>query len=120
MNIVILTGRLTRDPETRTTQAGNTVTRYGLAVDRRFKREGEPTADFFNCVAFGKAAEFADKYLQKGTKIAITGRLNQNSYEDRDGKKVSTVDVIVEQHEFCESKKKDDFMQIDEKLPFEV
>ena len=103
MNKVILIGRLTRDVETR--YSGETaVSRYSLAVDRKFKREGEPTADFINCVAFGKSGEFAEKYLRKGMKIAVTGRIQTGSYTDKDGKKVYTTDVIVEEHEFCESK----------------
>lgn len=104
MNKVILIGRLTRDPEVR--EAGNTtMARYSLAVDRRFKREGdEQTADFINCVVFGKGAEFAEKYLKKGTKIAVTGRLQTGSYVNKDGVKVNTTDVIVEEQEFAESK----------------
>ena len=107
MNKVILMGRLTRDPEIRTTGGENamTVARYSLAVDRRFKRDGEQTADFINCVCFGKTAEFADKYLHKGTKIAVTGRIQTGSYTNQDGQKVYTTDVIVEEHEFCESAK---------------
>ena len=103
MNKVILMGRLTREVETR--YSGETaVSRYSLAVDRKYKREGEPTADFINCVAFGKNAEFAEKYLKKGMKIAVTGRIQTGSYTDKDGKKVYTTDVIVEEHEFAESK----------------
>ena len=103
MNKVILMGRLTREVETR--YSGETaVSRYSLAVDRKFKREGEPTADFINCVAFGKSGEFAEKYLRKGMKIAVTGRIQTGSYTDKDGKKVYTTDVIVEEHEFAESK----------------
>ena len=103
MNKVILIGRLTKDVETR--YSGETaVSRYSLAVDRKFKREGEQTADFINCVAFGKSGEFAEKYLKKGMKIAVTGRIQTGSYTDKDGKKVYTTDVIVEEHEFCESK----------------
>ena len=102
MNKVILIGRLTRDPEVRTGEM--TIARYSLAVDRRFKREGEPTADFINCVAFGKAGEFAEKYFKKGTKIAVTGRLQIGSYVNKDGQKVPTADIIVEEQEFAESK----------------
>ena len=103
MNKAILIGRLTRDVETR--YSGETaISRYSLAVDRKYKREGEPTADFINCVAFGKSGEFAEKYLKKGMKIAVTGRIQTGSYTDKDGKKVYTTDVIVEEHEFCESK----------------
>lgn len=106
MNKVILMGRLTRDPEVRYSQ-GNTPTaiaRYALAVDRKFKKDGEPTADFINCVAFGKSGEFAEKYLHQGMKIAVTGRIQTGNYTNKDGQKVYTTDVIVEEHEFCESK----------------
>ena len=106
MNKVILMGRLTRDPEVRYSQGENAsaVARYSLAVDRRFRRDGEPTADFINCVAFGRAAEFAERYLRQGTKIAVTGRIQTGSYTNRDGVKVYTTDVIVEEQEFAESK----------------
>lgn len=106
MNKVILVGRLTRDPDVRHTGEGNSmaVARYTLAVDRRFKREGEPTADFINCVAFGKSAEFVDKYLHKGTKMVVSGRLQTSSYTNKDGQKVYTTDVIIEEQEFAESK----------------
>ena len=106
MNKVILMGRLTRDPEVRYSQGENAsaVARYSLAVDRRFKRDGEPTADFINCVAFGRAAEFAERYLRQGTKIAVTGRIQTGSYTNKDGVKVYTTDVIVEEQEFAESK----------------
>ena len=106
MNKVILMGRLCADPEVRYSQNQNqtAVARYRLAVDRRFKREGEQTADFISCVAFGKAAEFAEKYLRQGTKIAITGRIQTGSYTNKDGQKVYTTDVIVEDQEFAESK----------------
>ncbi|MBP3462095.1 MAG: single-stranded DNA-binding protein, partial [Tyzzerella sp.] len=102
MNKVILMGRLTRDPEVRYSQGENAtaVARYSLAVDRRFRREGEPTADFINCVAFGRAAEFAERYLRQGTKIAITGRIQTGSYTNRDGVKVYTTDIVVEEQEF--------------------
>lgn len=137
MNKVILIGRLTKDPETRYSQGQSStcIARYSLAVDRQFKRDGEQTADFLNCVAFGKQGEFAEKYLKKGTKIAVTGRIQTGSYTDKDGKKVYTTDVVVENHEFVESKKESDqspqaspfgsfdgFMSIpdgiDEELPF--
>lgn len=106
MNKVILMGRLTRDPEVRysTGENATAIARYSLAVDRRFKRDGEPTADFINCVVFGKGAEFAEKYLQKGTKIAVVGRIQTGSYTNKDGVKVYTTDVIVEEQEFAESK----------------
>lgn len=104
MNKVILIGRLTRDPEVRNS-GDMTIGRYTLAVDRRFKRDGdEQTADFINCVAFGKAGEFAEKYLRKGTKIAVVGRIQTGSYTNKDGVKVFTTDVIVEEQEFAESK----------------
>ncbi len=138
MNKVILMGRLCADPEVRYSQNQNqtAVARYRLAVDRRFKREGEQTADFISCVAFGKAAEFAEKYLRQGTKIAITGRIQTDSYTNREGQKVYTTDVVVEEQEFAESKgasgniegsapqatDPDGFMSlpdgIDEELPF--
>lgn len=106
MNKVILIGRLTRDPEVRYSQGDNSlaIARYSLAVDRRFKRPGEADADFINCVTFGKAAEFAEKYLKQGTKIAVTGRIQTGSYTNKDGQKVYTTDVVVEEHEFAESK----------------
>lgn len=99
-------GRLTRDPEVRYTQGENStaVARYTLAVDRKFKREGDQTADFINCVAFGKNGEFAEKYMHKGTKICIIGRIQTGSYTNKDGVKVYTTDVVVEEHEFVESK----------------
>ena len=138
MNKVILMGRLTRDPEVRYTQGDNAmaIARYSLAVDRRFKRDGEPDADFINCVAFGKSGEFAEKYFRKGTKIAVVGRIQTGSYTNKDGQKVYTTDVVVEEQEFAESKnsgssdnnqsapanKNTDFMNIpdgiDEELPF--
>ena len=106
MNKVILMGRLTRDPEVRYSQGANSlaIARYTLAVDRRFRREGEPTADFIGCVAFGKQAEFAERYLRQGVKIAVTGRIQTGSYTNRDGQKVYTTDVVVEEQEFAESK----------------
>lgn len=106
MNKVILMGRLTRDPDVRYSAGENAtaVARYTLAVDRRFKRDGEATADFIGCVAFGRQAEFAEKYLRQGTKIAISGRIQTGSYTNRDGQKVYTTDVVVEDQEFAESK----------------
>lgn len=106
MNRVILMGRLTRDPDVRYTAGENQtcVARYTLAVDRRFKREGEQSADFISCVVFGKGAEFTDKYLRQGTKIAVTGRIQTGSYTNKDGQKVYTTDVVVEEQEFAESK----------------
>lgn len=106
MNKVILMGRLTRDPEVRYSQGDNpiAIARYTLAVDRRYKRDGEQTADFVGCVAFGKAGEFAEKYLHKGTKMTIVGRIQTGSYTNQDGNKVYTTDVVVEEQEFAESK----------------
>lgn len=106
MNKVILMGRLTKDPEISYAQnANNTcIARYTLAVDRRFKQEGGQEADFPSCVVFGKGAEFAEKYLHKGIKIVITGRLETGSYTNKDGVKVYTTTVIVEEQEFAESK----------------
>lgn len=103
MNKVILIGRLTREPETR--YSGETaISRYSLAVERKYKKDGEQTADFINCVAFGKNGEFAEKYLKKGMKIAVTGRIQTGSYTNKENQKVYTTDIIVEEHEFCESK----------------
>lgn len=106
MNKVILMGRLTRDPEVRYSAGNNSmaVARYTLAVDRRFRRDGENNTDFIGCVAFGKSAEFAEKYLRQGTKIIVTGRIQTGSYTNRDGQKVYTTDVVVEDQEFAESK----------------
>ena len=105
MNKVILMGRLTRDPEVRYGGANNTaVARYTLAVDRRFKRDGDETADFISCVSFGKAAEFTEKYLRQGVKLAVTGRIQTGSYTNKDGVRVYTTDVVVEEQEFAESK----------------
>ena len=106
MNKVILMGRLTRDPEVRYGAGENStaVARYTIAVDRRFKRDGEQNADFIGCVAFGRIAEFAEKYLRQGTKIVLTGRIQTGSYTNRDGQKVYTTDIVVEEQEFAESK----------------
>lgn len=107
MNKVILMGRLTRDPEVRYSQGENAtaIARYTLAVDRRFNRNNEEqTADFINCVAFGRAGEFAEKYFRKGTKIAVTGRIQTGSYTNKDGVKVYTTDIVIEEQEFAESK----------------
>ena len=106
MNKVIIMGRLTKDPETR--QAGETtVTRFSVAVDRKYKADGQPTADFPSCVAFGKTAEFISKYFKQGMKIALEGRIQTGSYE-KDGVKHYTTDVIAESVEFAESKKVDE------------
>ncbi len=106
MNKVILMGRLTRDPDVRYSQGASAmaIARYTMAVDRRFKREGEQTADFISCVTFGKSAEFAEKYLKKGTKICVTGRIQTGSYTNKDGQKVYTTEVVVEEHEFAEGR----------------
>lgn len=106
MNKVILMGRLTRDPEIRYSQNGNqmAIARFSIAVDRRFKREGEPDADFFNCTAFGKQAEFVERYLHKGTKILTCGRIQNDNYTNKDGQMVYSVRVMVDEIEFAESK----------------
>lgn len=105
MNKVILMGRLTRDPEVRYSNGGATVARFSLAVDRKFKQEGdEQTADFINCVSFGKTAEFIEKYFFKGYKMVLEGRIQTGSYINQEGQKVYTTDVVVEQVEFAESK----------------
>ena len=106
MNKVILMGRLTRDPEVRYSQGENSmaIARYTIAVDRRGVKEGQQTADFINCVTFSKGAEFAEKYLRKGTKIAVEGRIQTGSYTNKDGQKVYTTEVVVEESEFAESK----------------
>ena len=136
MNKVILMGRLTRDPEVRYSAGENSmaIARYTLAVDRRFKRDGEATADFIGCVAFGRQAEFAEKYFRQGMRVSISGRIQTGSYTNKDGVKVYTTEVIVEEQEFAESKAEsrgnspaeaaagDGFMNIpdgiDEELPF--
>ncbi len=106
MNKVILMGRLTRDPDIRYSagENGMQVARYTLAVDRRFRRQEGQQADFISCVVFGKGAEFAEKYLHKGVKIAVTGRIQTGSYTNREGVKVYTTDVVVEEQEFAESR----------------
>lgn len=131
MNKVILIGRLTKNAEERNNST-TTVTRFNVAVDRAYKKEGEPTADFISCVAFGKTAEFISKYFSKGSKIVIEGEWRTGSYTNKDGQKVYTNDCIVNRVEFAESKKaesttaptapNDDFMSIpgdiDELVPF--
>ncbi len=107
MNKVILMGRLTRDPEVRYSQGeqATAIARYTIAVDRRFRRDGDQqTADFIGCVAFGRAGEFAEKYFRKGTKVLVTGRIQTGSYTNKDGQRVYTTDVVVEEQEFAESK----------------
>lgn len=134
MNKTLLIGRTTKDPDIRYTQSEQpmTIARFNLAVDRRFKKEGEQSADFISCVAFGKTAEFIEKYVFKGTKIAVEGRIQTGSYTNNDGNKVYTTEVVVEQVEFAGSKTEsksaakesnDDFMNVadgldDEGLPF--
>ena len=137
MNQVCLVGRLTNDPEIRYTQGENSmaIARYTLAVDRRYKKDGEPTADFIRCVAFGKNAEFAEKFMSKGRRFGITGSIQTGSYQNKDGQTVYTTDIIVNSQDFCDSKQdgggfgggasadSDGFMNIpdgveDEGLPF--
>lgn len=140
MNKVILMGRLTRDAEIRYSQGENSmaIARFSLAVDRRFRKDGEQGADFINCIAFGKTAEFFERFGRKGTKFLIEGRIQTGSYTNKDGQKVYTTDVVVENTEFAESKSNnqsgnssqnnsmpssdDGFMNIpdgiDEELPF--
>lgn len=132
MNNVVLMGRFTRDPEVRYSDDGTAIAKFSLAVDRRFKRDGGPTADFINCTAFGRTAEFIEHYFHQGMRTTLQGRIQTGSYTNKDGIKVYTTDVIVEQIEFAESKKdsgseaqkpgSDGFMNIpdgiDEELPF--
>lgn len=136
MNKVILMGRLTRDPEIRYSQSDTptAVGRYTLAVNRRFKKEGVQEADFINCVAFGKSVEFAEKYFRQGMRVAVCGRIQTGSYVNKDGVKVYTTDVVIEEQDFADSKNSnngnnvpapvdgDGFMNIpegiDEELPF--
>lgn len=131
MNKVILIGRLTKDVETRYSN-DMAISRYTLAVERKFKREGEADADFINCVVFGKSGEFAEKYFSKGMKVAVTGRIQTGSYTDKEsGRTVYTTDIVVEEQEFCESKKEqerpsvsrnsgDEFMNIPDSLEDEL
>ena len=104
MNKVILIGRLVADPEVRNTQTGTAVASYRMAVDRQRKKEGQPDADFISCVVWDKGAEFASRYLHKGIKIAVEGRIQTRTYDGNDGKKVYITEVVVERQEFCESK----------------
>lgn len=106
MNKVILLGRLVREPETRYGGANDSmaVCRYTLAVDKKFKKDGEATADFINCISFGKIAEFAEKYFTKGLRVAVSGRIQTGSYTNRDGQKIYTTDVVVEEHEIAQSR----------------
>jgi len=136
MNRVILMGRLTKNPEIKYAGKDNdmAVARYTLAVNRRYKRDGEQETDFISCVTFGKSAEFAQKYLRKGIRIVIGGRISTGSYKDKDGKTIYTTDVIVEEHEFAQNKDgsggedlsetsktdKDGFMEVqDGEIPFD-
>lgn len=139
MNKVILIGRLIKDPDIRMGTNDTKIARYTLAVNRRYHKKNEPTADFIGCVALGKNGEFAEKYLYKGIKIAVTGRIQTGSYTNRDGQRVYTTDILIEEQEFAESKKNqseeqrppitspeqgaDDFMSVpafieDDELPF--
>lgn len=106
MNKIVLMGRLTADPQVRYSQGENAtaVARYTLAVNRKFKKDGEPTADFIPCVVFGRSAEFTEKYFRKGMQVAVSGRIQTGSYTNKDGNKVYTTDVVVEEQEFAESK----------------
>lgn len=104
MNSVQLVGRLTRDPDIRYTDSGSTVARFNVAVDRRFKREGEESADFISCVTFGRTAEFLEKYFRKGQRIGLIGRIQTGSYTNQEGTRVYTTDVVAEALEFVESK----------------
>lgn len=105
MNKVILVGRMTKDPDVRYAGAKNTaMARFTLAVDRKIKQEGQPTADFINCVAFNKTAEFLEKYGRKGVKFIVEGRIQTGSYKNKDGQTIYTTDVLVESVEFAESK----------------
>lgn len=125
MNKCVMCGRLTKDPDVRVTQGNNptTIAKFSLAVDRRVKREGQPDADFFNCIAFGKQAEFIEKYLKKGTKVLLSGRLENDNYKNKDGQMVYSMQISVEEIEFAESKNAEtkkndnnDFMSIPEGL----
>lgn len=117
LNKVMLMGRLTRDPDIRYSNNNNEavcIARYTLAVDRRYNKNGEQGADFIECVAFGKAGEFAEKYLHQGTKMVIVGRLQTGSYTNKDGQTVYTTDVIIEEQSFAESKKSESTEQVDD------
>ena len=104
MNCVILMGRLTKDPEIRFSQAGKAVARYSVAVDRRFHRDGDPTTDFIDCVSFGNAAEFAEKYFHKGMRVALQGRLQIDQYTAKDGSTRRSASVVIDQQEIAQSK----------------
>lgn len=121
MNLVALVGRLTKNPIVTYTQSGSSIAKFSIAVDRRFKRDGEPTADFLNIVVFGKTGEFVEKYFHKGDPISITGRIQTGSYTRQDGTKVYTTDIIADSAEFVPGKPQsqpqgdvnEGFMQID-------
>lgn len=105
MNNVVLSGRLTADPDVRYGNDGKPIAKYTLAVDKKFKREGQPTADFIPCITFGKNAEFVEKYLTKGIKIMVVGEIQTANFKNQDDKMIYTWNVVVSTHEFCESKK---------------
>lgn len=107
MNKVILMGRLTKEPELRYTTSNTAVCQFSIAVDRKYKKDGQPTADFINIVAWRSTAEFVSKYFNKGSRIAIVGQIQTRNYDDKDGKKVYVTEVIAEEVEFCESKRQD-------------
>lgn len=104
MNSVQLVGRFTRDPEIRYSDGGSSIARFALAVDRKYKKEGEQSADFISCIAFGKTAEFIEKYFWKGMRVGLNGRIQTGSFTNKDGQKVYTTDVVAEGVEFVESK----------------
>ena len=104
INRVVLVGRLTRDPELRKTQSGTSVCSFTMAVGRRVSTQGQPDADFINCVVFGKSAEFTERYFRQGVRVVVCGRIQTGSYTNRDGVKVYTTEVVVEEQEFAESK----------------
>ena len=104
MNTVLLLGRLTKDPVVSMSQGGTKIARYTLAVNRMKKQDGTQDADFINCICFNKSADFVERYLGKGMKIAIRGRIQTGSYQDKNGQKVYTTDIVVDEHEFCDSK----------------
>ena len=108
MNKCMMMGRLTKDPEIMYTNGGKTIGKFSIAVDRRFKQDGQPDADFFNCVTFGKQAEFVEKYLHKGTKIAIVGEVQNNNYKNKDGQTVYSTQIVINEIEFAESKRSQD------------
>ena len=114
MNKVILMGRLCSTPEVRVSQSGTSIAYYRLAVDRRYKKEGEQAADFIKCIAFGKTAEFVEKFLDKGEKIAVIGRIQTGKHIDKEGTTHYTTDVLVEEHYFCEGRKQSEMSTTEE------